>query len=118
MARRPASTAGEAAQLPFDTVALAPEGRATIAPACPGTESAASRVLAAIRAWEASAERDWLAGGAWAIVQGDPRYDAAATNAEDPDYAGNVAVFDDGSRLVYGAAGWAMGPRRRTRPAG
>jgi len=113
MARRPASTAGEAAQLPFDTVALAPEGRATIAPARPGTESAASRALAAIRAWEASAERAWLAGGAWAIIQGDPRYDATATDAADPAYAGNVAVFDDGSRLLEKADGWVVGSRRR-----
>ncbi len=118
MARRAPSTAGEAAQLPFDIIASAPEGQATVAPARPGTESAVARALVAIRAWEASAERAWLAGGAWVIIQGDPRYDAATTDAEDPGYAGNVAVFDDGSRLVHGAAGWAMGPRRRTRPTG
>lgn len=118
MARRPASTAGEAAQLPFDTVVPTPEGRATVAPARSGTESAASHALTAIRAWEASVERAWLAGGAWTVIQGDTRYDAATTDAEDPDYAGNVAVFDDGSRLVHGTAGWTVGPRRRTRPAG
>ena len=118
MARRTTSTAGAATQLPFDTSAPAPEGQATSAPTRLGTESAASRALAVIRAWEASVERDWLAGGAWTIIQGDPRYNAATTDAEDPDYAGNVAVFDDGSRLVQGTAGWALGPRRCTRPAG
>ena len=118
MPRRSASTTGEAAQLPFDTGAPAPEEQATVASARPATESAAARALAAIRVWEASVERDWLAGGAWAIIQGDPRYNAATTDAEDPDYAGNVAVFDDGSRLVQGTAGWALGPRRCTRPAG
>ncbi len=115
MARRTTSTARAAAQLPFDTSAPAPEGQATIAPTRPGTESAASCALAAIRAWEASVERDWLAGGAWAIIQGDPRYDAAATDVEDPDYAGNVAVFADSSRLLAKAEGWTVGPRRRAR---
>jgi len=118
MARRTTSTVGVAAQLPFATNAPAPEEQATIAPARPGMESAASRALAAIRTWEASVERDWLAGGAWAIIQGDPRYDAVATDAEDPDYAGTVAVFDDGSRLLDKAADWTVGPRRRTRPTG
>ncbi len=118
MARRTTSTVGEAAQLPFDTSAPAPEEQATIAPARPGTESAASRALAAIRAWETGVERDWLAGGAWAIIQGDPRYDVAATDAEDPDYTGTVAIFDDGSRLLDKAEGWVVGPRRRTRPTG
>jgi hypothetical protein len=118
MARRPASMAGEAAQFPVATVAPPPVGQAPVAPARPSPESAASRALAAIRAWEASAERAWLAGGAWTIIQDDPRYDAATTDAEDPDYVGNVAVFDDGSRLVHGTTGWAMGPRRGTRPVG
>ncbi len=118
MARRATSRAGEAVQLPFATAAPPPAGQATVASARLGSESAASRALAAIRAWEASAERGWLAGGAWAIIQGDPRYDATATDAEDPDYAGNVAVFDDGSRLLEKADGWAVGPRQRTRPAG
>jgi len=78
--------------------------------------SAAARARAAIRAWAASPDRGWLPGGAWAIIQGDPRYDAAATDAEDPDYRGAVAVFADGSRLVKRPEGWAEGPRRRTRP--
>ncbi len=113
MARRPASTAGEAMQLPVATIAPTPAVQATVAPARPGPESAASRALAAIHAWDASAERAWLAGGAWAIIQGDPRYAAAATDAADPAYAGNVAVFDDGSRLLEKADGWAVGSRRR-----
>ncbi len=96
MARRPASMAGEATQLPFDTVA----------PACPNMESVAACALVVIRAWEASAERDWLAGGSWAIIQGDPHDDAAATDA------------DDGSRLVHGATGWAMGPHQHICPTG
>jgi len=108
MARRPASMAGEATQLPFDTVA----------PPCPNMESVAARALVVIRAWEASAERDWLDGGSWAIIQGDPHDDAAATDAEDPDYRGDVAVFDDGSRLVHGATGWAMGPHQHICPTG
>ncbi len=112
MARRPASRAGEAAQLP-SLPSRRPLRDRPPSPPRPGTESAASRALAAIRAWEASAERAWLAGRVWAIIQGDPCYDPAATDIEDPDYVGNVAVFDDGSRLVHGATGWAMGPRRR-----
>lgn len=118
MARRPTNTVGEAAQLSFETSAVAPEKQATVASTRPGAESAAARALAAIQAWEVSAERAWLAGGAWAIIQGDPRYDVTATDAEDPDYAGTVAVFDDGSRLLTKAEAWTVGPRRRTRPAG
>jgi len=118
MARRTTSMAVGAEQPSFATVAPPPAGQATVAPARLGLESAASRALAAIQVWEASAERDWLAGGAWAIIQGDPRYDAATTDVEDQDYVGNVAVFDDGSRLLEKPDGWAVGPRQRTRPVG
>lgn len=52
------------------------------------------------------------------LIQRDPHDDAAATDVEDPGYAGTVAVVDDGSRLVETAEGWASRPRRRTRPTG
>jgi len=77
-------------------------------------ETAAARVLAAIRAWERSPARGWIAGGSWALIQGDENFDPAATDAADPAYRGLVAIFADGSRLTKSAEGWRIGRGRST----
>jgi len=77
-------------------------------------ETAAARVLVALRAWERSPVRGWTAGGSWTLIQGDEDFDPAATDAAAPAYRGLVAIFADGSRLTKGAEGWRIGRRHST----